>query len=117
MKFTRLDAHKFKRLGEKWRKPKGKMGMRKKILKPNKGRHPQPGYGSPKASRGKHPSGLKELPVKNVADLEKWKEGFGIRIGKVGLKKKIQIVKAALEKKIPILNLKNPEEWLKKVSK
>ncbi len=114
--FIRQDAHKKKRLGVKWRKPRGLhskvrlglKGYRKKISK---------GYKSPSLIKGFHSSGLKVVAVSSVKDINKIKnEEEGIIIKKqVGLKKKIEIIKKAIESSIKILNIKKPSDFLKAV--
>ncbi len=99
----RINAHRYKRLDDNWRKPKGK-DARDKIT--HKANPPKIGRSMPRKFRGLHPSGLKEVLVKNVSDLDKVKEGYGIRIAHVGKKKKMQIIAEAKKRNIPILNLR-----------
>ncbi len=79
------------------------------------------GYRSPKAVRGLHPSGLEDVLVYNVKDLEKLNpETQGARIAStVGKRKKIEIIKRARELGIRILNIseEKQEELLKLVEK
>lgn len=93
------------RLGDKWRKPKSRTN---KIRKKLKGRKLMPtiGYGSCKAEKNMHPSGLFEVMVSNVKELERIdrnKECARI-LGSVSRKKKMEIVKAAEKMKIKVLN-------------
>ena len=93
------------RLGEKWRKPTSRTNKTRKKLK---GKKPMPviGYGSCKAKKNMHPSGLFEVMVSNTKELEgidKNKECVRI-LGSVGMKKKMEIVKTAEKMKIKILN-------------
>ncbi|MCK4634390.1 MAG: 50S ribosomal protein L32e [Candidatus Aenigmarchaeota archaeon] len=93
------------RLGDKWRKPKSRTN---KIRKKLKGRKLMPtiGYGSCKAEKNMHPSGLFEVMVSNAKELEKIdknKECARILVS-VGRKKKMEIVKAAEKMKIKVLN-------------
>jgi large subunit ribosomal protein L32e len=114
--FIRQDSHKKKRLGRKWRKPKGlhskmrvrKRGYRKCVSK---------GYGSPKEVRHLSNKGVKGIIVYNQNQLEEIKsDKEGIIIGKsVGLKKKIEICKKAKEKGIIVLNIKNVDNYLKQI--
>ncbi len=99
----RINAHRYKRLGDNWRKPKGR-DARDKIN--HKANPPKIGRSMPKKLRGLHPSGLKEVIVNNVDDLNKVKEGYGIRIAHVGKKKKLQIIEEAKKRNIPILNVR-----------
>ncbi|MEM2089953.1 MAG: eL32 family ribosomal protein [Candidatus Pacearchaeota archaeon] len=105
-KFVRKDSYRISRLGKrrkkklKWRRPKGRHS---KIREKRKGYLKQPsiGYGSPKRSHAKL--------IHNLSELESCKENEEIIIAHVGKKKRREIIKKALEKKIKILNLK-PEE-------
>lgn len=110
--FLRQDAHKLKRLGGGWRKPKGRHSqMREK----RRGHRRQTGIGfsSPKEVRGLTRDGFSQNLVHNVSEVEGKK---AIIIGSmVGLKKKMEIVKKANELEIKILNLRNPNEFLTRV--
>ena len=98
----------------KWRKPKGHHG-RVKRLGYQKGASPKIGYGTQRGLKNVHPSGLIPVLVHNVKTLEGIdKEKQGILIGNVGIKKKIMIIHEAMKHKIQILNLRKPEEYLKK---
>jgi large subunit ribosomal protein L32e len=104
-KFRRQEWFRYKRLGKSWRKPKGlhsKMRTNKKY-RPNVVRV---GYGSPKAVRGLHPSGFKEILVYNVNDLKDIDpKTEAVRIGhSVGTKKRIEMEKKADELGIRVLN-------------
>ncbi|MFQ6094984.1 MAG: 50S ribosomal protein L32e [Candidatus Bathyarchaeia archaeon] len=108
--FKRQESWRYKRIKENWRRPRGlDSKMRKKV----KGWPPSPnkGYRSPKKTRNLHPSGLREVRVMNVKDLEKVDaESEVIRIGHtVGDKKRIEIINRAREMGIRILNPKEIE--------
>ncbi|MCD6547436.1 MAG: 50S ribosomal protein L32e [Nanoarchaeota archaeon] len=114
-RFVRLNTVK-KKVEEKWRKPKGRHGRVKKLLGHNKGASPDIGYGSPKKIRGLHLSGLKKILIHNVNELQNVDaKTQGIVIANIGKKKKIQIVQKALEMKLRIFNLRNPEKWLEQI--
>lgn len=114
--FTRQDSHKKKRVGKKWRKPKGlqsKMRLRFKGYK----RSVQTGYGSPRAVKGLEASGLKGVKICSISDLavlDPGKHG-AIIASSVGMRKKVDILKEAKQKKIKIINIKDPEKFLKDV--
>ena len=122
-RFLRKDWHKISNLGlrrenkQVWRKAKGRHNkLREK--KKSHGKNPSIGYRSPKLIRGSI-EGLMPVLVKNVQDLGKvGKENIAI-VAKVGLRKKLAIVKKAEEMKISImLNTKKfLEEAEKRVSK
>ncbi len=106
-KFPRQHAHSKKRTGGKkapWRKPRG-IDSAQKRHKKSLGAHPRIGYGQPKSIRGKHPTGVVEVLVHNLKELELVGEGMAARISRtVGARKKAAIEKAAQEKKIRVLN-------------
>ncbi|MDM7913406.1 MAG: 50S ribosomal protein L32e [Methanotrichaceae archaeon] len=103
--FNRHDAHKKKRLGLSWRKPRGLHNKLRQQVSA-KGKLVRPGFGSPKAVRGFHPSGFKEILVNNVADLAK-AEGCAVRIASaVGQKKRQEILTKASEMNLKVLNPK-----------
>lgn len=114
--FIRQDSHKKKKLGNKWRRPKGfhskmrlrKKGHRKSVTK---------GYGSPKKVKYLDKKGVKGIVAYNTADIEKIKnKDEAVIIAKnVGLKKRIEISKKAKEKSITILNIKDIDNYLKQV--
>lgn len=114
-KFIRQNKSK-KSLEEKWRQPKGMhSSLRKKRL--GKGKHPSPGYSSPKAVRGLHKTGLKQVVVNNVPELTKLDaktEGAVIH-ARVGKKKKVEMLKEAEKQKITVLNVKDPKTFIKNV--
>ena len=114
--FVRHDSHKKKRVGSKWRKARGiqskmRLGMRgyRKRL--------QIGYGSPKAVKGMHSTGVSIMLVSSVSDLDRIDaKKQGIVIAKnIGLKKRVEMVKKAQEQKIRILNIKDPAKFLSDV--
>ncbi|OYT61356.1 50S ribosomal protein L32e [Thermoplasmatales archaeon ex4484_30] len=104
-KFLRQQWFQFKRLGMKWRRPKGRHSKLRKSLgyRPPK---PKIGYGTPKKIRGLHPSGFKEKIVYCLKDLENVDaEREAIRIAHgVGKKKRMEIIGIADEKGIRVLN-------------
>ena len=67
--FKRQNRFRYKRLGQKWRKPRG---MHSKMRARRKYRPPMASisYRGPAAARGLHPSGFAEVIVHRPADLE-----------------------------------------------
>lgn len=104
-RFIRRGVHDKKKLSSSWRMPKGAHNKMRRQLKA-KGALPTPGYGSPAAVRGLHPSGFREVRVFNVASLTGLDpETEAIRIGgTVGMKARIKIQAAALEQGLKVLN-------------
>lgn len=117
-KFARQDSHKVKRLKHErnWRRPKGHHSKVRRKEK-QKGKMPSLGYRSPRKSRFLHPSGFEKILVSNLSDLKDIKKNQGIIIRNIGKKKKIKIIEYALKNKIKVLNLREPEEFLKKIKK
>jgi large subunit ribosomal protein L32e len=113
--FVRSESWRYMKLKESWRRPRGLDNkMRRKI----KGWPPtvSVGYKGPKAARGLHPSGYKEVLVHNAKEL------FNIdpkteaaRIAHtVGKRKRVQMLAEAKKLKVFILNVKVVQEPLEK---
>lgn len=104
-KFRRQKWFQFKRVGEKWRKPRGK-GSKMRLGKKGKPPRVKIGYRLPKAVRGLHPSGLVEVIVRNPAEAEKLDPTkHAMRIAaNIGRRKREQIIARAVELKIRVLN-------------
>ena len=103
--FLRSNAHVFKRLRKRWKKPTGKTN---KVRREESGKRKRPkiGYSSPSAVRGAHRRGLYEVLVYNPKDLLKIdKETQGARIAhSVGRRKRIEIQKKADKIGIHVFN-------------
>lgn len=111
--FVQQDYHKKKRLSRKWKRP---TGLQSKMRHQFKGynRRVKQGWRSPVAVRGFHGKGVEPVLINNVSELNTVKKDQGIIVsGKVGLKKRIDILKKAEELKILVLNLK-PESVMAK---
>lgn len=105
IEFIRYGSERLKRLETTWRKPKGldnKVRLGRKGYLPA----PNPGYRSPKNIRNIHPSGFFDMLVSNPSDLEKLKPDIhAVRIRHtVGLKKRLEIAKAAKEEGFKLIN-------------
>ncbi len=113
--FLRQNAGNIVRIGNKWRRPKG-ISSKLRRHKKSRGSIPHPGYGSPRAVKFLHPSGLEEKLVSNMSELngiDNTKQCMRIS-AKVGNRKRIDIQKKAEEMKIKILNPKKVELKVKK---
>ena len=103
--FRRQNWFRYKRLGQKWRRPRG---IHSKMRRHFKYRIPvvQVGFRGPASVRGLHPSGFEEILVYNPGNLENIDpKAQAIRISsKVGDKKREMIIKKADEMKIRVLN-------------
>ena len=110
--FIRQDAQKAIRLKNKhhWRKPEGMHSKMRKKLRSVR-RQPSIGFSSPRAVRFLTTEGYKVIMVQNVAQLASITEPITIS-GTVGLRKKIEIVKKAKEKKLKVLNVKDLDKFL-----
>ena len=113
--FVRQDYYKKKRLGIKWRKPKG---LHSKMRLSRKGyrKTVKVSYGSPKVVRGYDKKGFMRKIVNSFNDLESIdSKKHGAIIGSnVGMRKKILLLKKAKELKITVLNIKDVDAFLKK---
>jgi large subunit ribosomal protein L32e len=94
---------------DKWRKPKG---IHSKIRHAKKGfrKSPSPGYKSPAAVKGLHSTGLKMVHVSTLEQLAKVnKSSEGIIVsGTLGMQKKLELLKKAIEMKVEVLNFNAP---------
>ena len=117
--FRRQSAHKKLRVkGTGYRKPRG-LHSKMRLNKRGYVKAISRGYGSPIAAKNLHPKGLLPFIVSNISDLSKLdasKEG-ALLSSTLGLKKKIEIIKEAVSKKITVLNLKDPEAFIKEQEK
>jgi len=103
-KFLRQGTY-LKKVKKVWRMPRG-THSKLKVKEKSKGSLPNVGYGSPRSLRGLHPSGLKEVMIYNLRDLEKIdKEKEGGRLSSsLGQKKKKNILDRAKQLQIRIFN-------------
>jgi len=104
-KFRRQEWFRFRRLGEKWRRPRGK-DSKMRMGRSGKPAMPSVGYKSPKLTRGLHPSGLAEVMVSSLRDIEGVNSSRqAVRItSSVGRRKREQILARAKELGIRVLN-------------
>lgn len=93
------------KLGKSWRRPRGK---RNKVRLKRKAKVTQPtiGYGTPRAERNLHPSGLRELRVFALSELVSIDpKTQAVRIGNtVGTKKRLVLIAECEKKGIRVLN-------------
>ncbi len=117
-KFLRKDSHKMSKLGkgrkkkQKWKKPTGRDN---KMREKRKGHRKvvSIGYKTDKISRGMIEQKV-PVEISNIAQLKKLRENEVPVLANVGMKKKIEIAKAAQKADIKIHNL-NVEKFLKDV--
>ncbi len=95
------------RLEDKWRKPRGIDNKQAAHRMPS-GALPSVGYKNMRSIRGIHPSGFREVLVRNLGDIAKLagkSETTAIRIAAViGRRKRELLVKKAEELKLKVLN-------------
>lgn len=102
-RFNVLNSDSHVRVKDRWRKPRGTHN-KKRMGFEFAGASPNIGYRNPKAVRGLHPCGLREVLVHNPSELEGLKE-VAVRISaKVGAKKKLEIIKKAESSGLKVLN-------------
>lgn len=106
--FLRKDWHKMIKLGStvkskrKWRGAKGRQN-KTRLERRSRQARPKVGWGNKSSLKGKI-DGNSFIHVLNLKDLEAVKGGECIIIGKVGEKKRKEIIAKANEKGLPILN-------------
>jgi len=116
--FTRQDAHKKKKVGWKWRRPKGsdsKMRVSRRGYK----RCVTEGWGSPSLVRGLDRAGLKPVMVSSAKDIDGMDpeaEAVVISSG-VGTKKRLEIIEKALSANITVSNYKDPKGFVEETRK
>ncbi len=107
-KFLRTDWHKKIRLGrgvkknQKWHGAKGRQN-KLRLNRKGRGQRPKIGWGADSKTKG-FVGEVEVVRVENIAEVLKVKKGFGVIIGKVGAKKRADIIAKANEMKIKILN-------------
>ena len=96
--FRRQDSHKKKRINPRWRSARG---LQSKIRLAKRGymKKPKIGYGSSKKQR--------VLEISSLTELKEMKKGDKLILNKIGLKKKIDIIKEAIKAGIDIINVKS----------
>ncbi|MFP4045473.1 MAG: 50S ribosomal protein L32e [Candidatus Aenigmatarchaeota archaeon] len=101
-KFKRQN-HSLDRLGDSWRKPRGRHS-KLRLNRKGRGKKPSPGYGS--EHKGMHPSGYYEKLVHNPDELDDIdKEEEAARIASTVGKRKRKLIREKAEKEdIKILN-------------
>ncbi|HIH43992.1 MAG TPA: 50S ribosomal protein L32e [Candidatus Methanoperedenaceae archaeon] len=103
--FRQSGAGEYKKLSDRWNKP---TGLHNKVRYASKGKVKlvEIGYGSPALVRGLHPSGFREVIVRNAKELDALDAKLNAaRIaGSVGKKKRIEITKRAGALGLRVLN-------------
>jgi len=103
--FAQQITHKKKRIPDSWRRPRGNLSKRRRGIK-GKGALVDPGYRTPRAARGLHPSGFEEVLVHTpdaVAEVDGATQAIRIASG-VGGRKRELIEDRAEDAEIRVLN-------------
>lgn len=108
--FVRQGYRKKKGLGYKWRRPRGRHSKTRVMFK-GKINPVQIGYGSSKKIKGLDSKGRKGVLISSLKDLSKAKDYIILRRG-IGKKKRVEIIKKALEMKLTLLNVVRPEMYI-----
>ena len=116
--FTRQDNHKKPKLGDRWRKPKGLQSKMRLHLRGYK-RSPEVGWGSPKEVKGLTSEGLRPVHIMSLKDISSLKKETDAVIiaSNIGKRKRLSLVQALLEKKIAIINIKDPSKYIEGIEK
>jgi len=103
--FHRYEGWRYKRLGDKWRRPRGK-DSKTRVSRRGKPARVKVGYGSPRSTRYLHPSGYREILIHNADELKGLdSKKNAVRIaGNVGKRKRKMIKKIAKEMGFKVLN-------------
>ncbi len=109
--FVRQGYSRKKGLGLKWRRPRGRHSKMRRKFK-GKINPVTIGYRSPKKVRGLDNKGRQWVIVHNTKELT-WVKGNVMIDGRVGKRKKVEIIKKAMEMGVSIININNPKEYLK----
>ena len=112
--FIRQYYHKKPGLKRKWRKPKG-LHSKLRLNKRGKFKKVSKGYRSPREVRGLHKTGLEERRINNIKQLDALDhKKHGVIISSTtGKKNRIGILKKSKELGFNVLNIRNPEDYIK----
>ena len=104
--FKRIESWRYKRVKGGWRAAKGIDSKTRQKLKSGV-KSPNIGYRTPKKIRGLHPSGLQEVIIKNIKDLDELNPKIhGIKISStIGSKKRMDMIEFAQFRRFKIFNL------------
>ncbi len=107
--FRRIESWRYKRVNGGWRAAKG-IDSDTRQKKKSGVKSPNVGYRAPRKIRGLHPSGLKEIHITHIEELEKLDPKIhGIMISsKLGIKKRLNLVEEIQSKGFRVLNLRIP---------
>jgi large subunit ribosomal protein L32e len=104
-RFLRQETWRYGRIHKPWRKPKGVDSKMRKMVK-GWPRLVKIGFGGPIRSRGLHPSGLRDVIIHNVKELQRLdpKTDAARISSNVGARKRTEILAKAKETGVKVLN-------------
>jgi large subunit ribosomal protein L32e len=105
--FRRFESWRYKKLkGKGWRKQRGIDNKTRRKTKTGV-KSPSVGYRTPKAIRGLHPSGLEDIRVMHVHELDDLDPDIhGIRVAsRLGARKRATLIEAARDQGFRVLNI------------
>lgn len=112
-RFRQQDHFRYKKLGTRWRKPRGRQSKLRKG-KGGSGAAPNAGYGTER-SRKNLVRGFRAVNVGDPARLRNLGVMHGVIVSSsVGMRKTLQIYRAAKEKNLTVLNMKKVKKALEK---
>ena len=116
--FPRYESWRYKRLHPPWRRPRGIDNKTRQKVKQGLVM-PETGYFNPRAVKGLHPTGLKDVLVISKKDLEGLSpKVHGIRISRrLGARKKLALIEYAREAGFRILNIGISREEIHEIEK
>jgi len=103
--FIRQESWRYKRISEKWRKPKG-IDSKMRLSVKGWPKVVKVGYRGPRITRGLHPSGYRDVLVHNVDELKGLnpKKDAARLTSSLGAKKRAELIEKAKELGIKVLN-------------
>jgi large subunit ribosomal protein L32e len=113
-KFIQQDTNRKKSLKLKWRRPKG-LQSKLRLNKAGHRKKPSQGFRSSKKERFLV-SGSKLKRITNMTDLSNMDGVIGLISSRIGVRKKLDILNKAKEMKVQMLNIKDIEAFIKKVT-
>ena len=105
--FRRYESWRYVKLKKSgWRKQRGIDDKTRRKTK-NGVKSPEVGYRGPKAIRGLHPSGLEDVIVMHIHELDNLNpEIHGIRVARrLGARKRVALIETAREREFRVLNI------------
>ncbi len=114
--FKRQESHRRKRLGTKWRKPRG-VQSKLRLRRRGKPKMVSIGFKTISILRHANEEGKTPFRVENHNDLKNFnpEKNFAILSSKIGSKKRLEILEKAKSKKISFSNIRNLDSEIRKI--